>query len=145
MPLVERTLRTFILAAAGLVVLAAAGLVWTAQRRLLSEAELSGAPCPRITHAEALRLRLNFPATSVEQRNPVNGILVSTLNTRKRCSQVLGRASCGLDGRGYTRVQSRGELAYFVLGEGESAFLDVRAEAVRCVLAPGDAVAARFP
>jgi len=140
----ERGVRWIVFAGIGVVLLGGAGLAWTAQRRLLSDRDLTGDPCPALTHEEALRLRLSFPSATSEDRTPVNGILVNTIETRKRCVQILGHASCGLDGAGYTRVHADDRLAYFSFAAGQAALLDVRGGVVRCVLAPREVVDDRF-
>jgi hypothetical protein len=140
----DRSIRGVVIAGIGVVVLGGAGLFWTAQRRLLSDEELTGAPCTEITHQDALARRLDFPSRSVEERSPSGGILVSTLETARRCAQIGGRKSCGLDGAGFTRVQANGALRYFALEAEQSAFLDIRRQGVRCVLAPRETVLQRF-
>ncbi len=141
----ERVVKGLIVALVAYVVLAGAVLAWQANRRLLSAGDLAGGPaCPTLTHADALRQRLEFPWTATADRDPRDGILVNTIGTRKRCTQVGRHASCGLDGAGYVRVRADTALSYFVLQAEQAAWLDVNRGRIRCVLAEPAAVNERF-
>jgi len=141
----ERVIKGLIVAIVAYVLLAGGVLVWQANRLLLSEGDLAGGPaCPTITHADALRQRLEFPWAATEDRDPREGVLVNVIGTRKRCTQIGRHASCGLDGAGYVRVRADTALSYFALQAGEAGLLDVNRGRIQCVLAEPAAVNERF-